>query len=181
MDFLFALGLWLFVICLLDFWVKGNYVSRFERRTEAYNKAHPNSYWMSWGEDAHPFFKDTGSLIKWRNVIFIICVGFILLMLNDKRYAMALHFGSMFPVEFVGYWLWAALLKRWVPQQQYFAMKGGPVAFGGVRRLPNFGEVPAEPIWLPSWYRKLRLHERWVVAFIVGLNGLVALGKTLWL
>ncbi len=195
LEFGLALCLWLFGICLLDFIVKARYVEVFERRMDLYNltiRVSGQGDYISWDKDAIPFFKDTGPIWKWRNCLLVLCLCILSTALIYRQWWFIIHFTTMFPVEFLGYWLWVGALKHWVPQHQYFlddnwaiftqtiAVESDFQGFRNrvaVRRTPHFGEVPAKPLWLPSWYRRLYLHSRPVIIAIVFVNFLVAVYK----
>ena len=192
-EFLYTLVAYLFFLSLLDFIVKARYVTAFERRMDSHNKnVHQTGQgaYISWQDHAIPFFKDTGPVWKWRNVLVSLWAVMVLSGLLARQWWFCFHFICLFPLEFVGYWLWVGALKRWFPQRQYFVtdnwqvydhreaiglpIKGGRIKVA-VRRLPKFGEVPAQPLWLPKWYRRLGLHTRPVVYGIILLNFIAAL------
>ena len=159
------------LISLLDAACKGRVAARYAPSTDVPWHLAPN-FWS----DTHPGWW------KWRNILALISVAVLSVGGWQLGPRFAVHFARLFVLEFPGYWAWIAVLG--IKQAQWFGenvqtldppdvlryIPHVAVHAGRIYRFPVFGDLPADPAWLPGWYRSLGLHRWSMIGIIVAGN-----------
>ena len=166
MILVYALLAWA-AISLLDALCKGRVAARYAPSTDVPWEKAPN-FWS----DTHPTWW------KWRNVLVLISVA--VLSVGGWQFGprFTAHFSSLFVLEFAFYWQWIVVLG--IKQRQWFGecriaqslTESNNDYSAKLYRLPRLGDLPADPAWLPGWYRSLGLH-RWSMIGLVVVGNVV--------